>query len=156
MPDTMLAFGELLFGTAATFSEVSASGSTNGRKLKGSVVLRGRYSAGTRSVKLTLTFKYRGGRLAVGEQPGPVPPIAPVAVVVTPTLAQVGHGGQVTFAVSVEGAAAGVTWELRGPGTIDGSGLYTAPASGTARAQVIARSTSAPGAIGLAAVDVGP
>jgi hypothetical protein len=156
MPDTLLAFGELLFGNAATFSEVSASGSAKRRKVKGSVVLRGLYFTGARSLKLTLTFKYRGGRLTVDQQPGPVPPIAPVAVVVAPTLAQVGHGGQVTFAASVEGALAGVTWELRGPGTIDASGLYTAPGSGTARAQVIARSTSVPGAIGLAAVDVGP
>jgi len=156
MPATMLAFSESLFGTAATFTEVSAAGSTNGRKLKGSVTARGRYSLGARSVKLTLTFKYRGSRFAVNAEPGAVPPLPPVAVVVAPALVQVGHGGQVAFAASVEGTGVGVTWELRGPGTIDATGLYTAPASGITRTQVIARSASAPGAIGLAAVDIGP
>jgi hypothetical protein len=78
-----------------------------------------------------------------------------VAVVVTPPLPSVAPGGQVGFAAGVEGAAAGVTWELRGPGAIDAGGVYTAPASGAARAHVIARSTGDPRAIGLAAVDVG-
>ena len=104
---------------------------------------------------LSMTIGWGGTSVGNGA-PGPVPPIAPVAVVVAPALTQVDPGGQVAFAASVEGAAAGVTWELRGPGTIDANGLYTAPSSGTARTEVIARSASDPRAVGLAAVDVGP
>jgi hypothetical protein len=151
----MLAFGELLFGGSAVFTEVSAGGATNGRKVAGNITLRGQFLGGPRAVRLTLTFKYKGKPIAATADPGPVPPISPVAVMVTPALAAVAPGGQVAFAASVEGGAAGVTWELRGPGTIDAGGLYTAPAT-TTRTHVIARSMSDPRAIGLAAIDVAP
>jgi hypothetical protein len=156
MPDTLVAFAESLFGTAAAFGEVSGTGSTNGHKIKGNVTLRGQYFGGPRPLKLTLTFKYHGKPRALNSQPGPVPPMAPVAVVVDPPLTQVVNGGQAQFTASVEGAAGGVTWEVRGLGTVDAAGLYTAPAAGAFRTQLVARSSSQPGAIGLAAVDVGP
>jgi len=78
------------------------------------------------------------------------------ALPLAPARASVAPGEQVAFGASVEGSAGGVTWEVRGPGTIDAAGLYTAPAAITARTQVIARSTGDPRAIGLAAVDVAP
>src|SRR5262249_34249439 len=132
------------------------SGSTNGHKLKGDVTLHGQYFGGSHPVKLTLTFKYRGKPRPIDTQPGPVPPMDPVAVMVEPPLAQVGNGGQTQFTASVEGTSGGVTWEVRGLGTVDASGVYTAPAAGTFRAEVVARSIGASGAIGLAAVNVGP
>jgi hypothetical protein len=156
LPEATLVFSEALFGGAAVFTEVSAGGTTNGRKVKGTITARGQYFGGSRGVRLTLTFKYKGKALAVGAEPGAVPPISPVAVVVTPALAAVVPGGQVAFGASVEGGAAGITWEVLGPGTIDAAGLYTAPAATTARTHVIARSISDPRAIGLAAVDVAP
>jgi hypothetical protein len=78
------------------------------------------------------------------------------AVVVEPALVQIGHGAQTQFTANVEGASGSVTWEVRGLGTIDANGLYTAPAGGTFRAQVVARGGGEPGTVGLAAVDVGP
>jgi hypothetical protein len=156
MPDTLMSFAESLFGASAAFSEVSGAGSTNGRRIKGNITLRGAYFGGPRALKLTLTFKYHGKPRPVDSQPGPVPPMAPIAVVVDPPLTQVANGGQAQFTAAVEGASGGVTWEVRGLGTVDAAGLYTAPAAGTFRAQVVARSQSQPGAVGLAAVDVGP
>jgi len=156
MPDTMVAFAESLFGTAAAFGEVSATGSTNGHRLNGNVTLRGQYFAGPRPRKLTLTFKYRGRPRAMNAQPGQVPPMSASAVVVEPALVQIGHGAQTQFTANVEGASGSVTWDVRGLGTVDANGLYTAPAAGAFRAEVVARSTSEPAAIGLAAVDVAP
>ena len=156
MPDAMVAFAEALFGATAAFGEVSASGSTNGHRLKGNITLRGEYFGGPKLRKLTLAFKYRGRPRALDVRPGPVPPMFPAAVVVEPALVQVANGAQTQFTASVEGASGGVTWEVRGLGTVDASGVYTAPAAGTFRAEVVARSAGEPGAIGLAAVDVGP
>jgi hypothetical protein len=155
-PELMLELGEVLFAGAASFTEVSAGGGTNGRRVKGSITTRGDFLGGPRPVRLTLTFKYKGKPHPIDIEPGPVPPMAPVAVVITPALASVLPGAQVVFQASVEGTAPGVTWDVLGPGTIDANGTYTAPVSGTARVHVIARSGDDPRAIGLAAVDVRP
>jgi hypothetical protein len=155
-PDALLVFSETLFAGAAVFTEVEASGTTNGRKVKGKITVRGLYFGGASGVRVTVTFKYKGKPAPLDTRAGPVPPISPVAVVVAPALAAVAPGGQVAFGASVEGASSGVTWEVIGPGRIDAAGVYTAPTSGTTRAQVIARSRSDRHAIGLAAVDVGP
>ncbi|HZJ71459.1 MAG TPA: hypothetical protein VFF36_11055 [Planctomycetota bacterium] len=105
---------------------------------------------------MKVSVSLRGRPRAMNEQPGEVPPMSASAVVVEPALVQIGHGAQTQFTANVEGASAGVTWEVRGLGTVDANGLYTAPAGGAFRAEVVARSTSEPAAIGLAAVDVGP
>ncbi|HWP64281.1 MAG TPA: hypothetical protein VNO26_00015, partial [Candidatus Limnocylindria bacterium] len=156
MPDVLTEFAESLFGTQAAFEELSATGRTNGKQLRGAITLRGRYFGGPRSTKLTLTYKYRGRPRGVDVVPGPVPPLATAAVVVEPALAETTPGGQVSFAAVVEGAPGGVTWSLTGPGSIDAAGVYRAPAGGGGRAYVAARSVSQPGAVGLAAVDVVP
>lgn len=155
-PDTVLAFASALFGGDAVFSEVEARGSTNGRKVRGSLTVRGEFVASPRSPRLTLALKYKGVPRSVPVEAGPVPPLAPVAVVVTPALAAVAPGAQVVFSAAVEGASGGVTWETLGPGSIDAGGVFTAPASGAERTHVFARSTGDPRAVGLAAADVAP
>jgi hypothetical protein len=89
-----------------------------------------------------------------GGEAGPVPPIPPIAVVVSPLRGSIVPGGQVAFTASVEGAPAGVTWEISGPGAIGPDGVFTA-AGLPGRVHVTARSTSDPRAVGLASVDVG-
>jgi hypothetical protein len=154
-PEAIFTFGELLFDGAASFGDVSGEGSVTTKRVRGRVTMSGTYFGGSRAVPLTVTLKYKGQRLAPDTTPGPVPPMPPVAVVVTPALAAVAPGAQIAFAASVEGAAGGVVWTIDGPGTIDAAGTYTAPATGAVRVHVTARSASEPAAVGLAAVDVG-
>jgi len=55
-----------------------------------------------------------------------------IEVSVAPQSAQVVLGGQIQFSASVSGGSAGVTWSVSGTaasGTIDTTGLYTAPAT---------------------------
>jgi len=156
--ESLLAYGEALFNGLATFTEVTGSGRVNAsaRKIRGGVTLRGRYGGAGRTLPLTLVFRYQGTRAAFGGTPGPVPPIPPAAVVVSPALAAVAPGGQVAFSATVEGHAGGggVTWTVVGGGTIDGNGLFTAPASGPQRTAIVARSAADPRITGLAAADV--
>jgi hypothetical protein len=80
----------------------------------------------------------------------------PVAVEVRPTSALIAPHSTVLFAASVSGSASGaVTWSVSEPGggTVDGSGLYTAPAS-TGTFHVVATSAADPTAIAVAQVVV--
>jgi hypothetical protein len=158
VPGSALEFAESLFSGAATVTALSAGGRVNKRatKIRGSITMRGQFFAGRRSLPLTLAYKYTGSPLPTGGgEPGPVPPIPPIAVVVTPLRGSTTPGGQVSFAASVEGAPPGVTWEISGPGSIDAGGRFTASAE-VGRVHVVARSASDPRAVGLASVDVAP
>jgi len=158
VPDVALEFAESLFSGAATVTQVAAGGRTNKQatKIRGSITMRGQFFGRGRPLPLTLTYTYVGSPLTVGGgEAGPVPPIPPIGVVVTPLRGGIAPGGQVTFAASVEGAPGGVTWEISGPGAIDADGVFTAAAQ-PGRVHVTARSTSDPRAVGLASVDVGP
>jgi hypothetical protein len=79
-----------------------------------------------------------------------------VQVHVSPSTTAVDAAGQVAFAAEVTGTAVTtVTWSVQeaGGGSVDGSGLYTAPAApGTYH--VIATSTAAPESRGVAEVTV--
>lgn len=79
-----------------------------------------------------------------------------VTVVVTPNPAQMSVNGTMVFAAAVLGTVdTAVNWSVAeaGGGTVDGSGLYTAPGS-TGAFHVVARSVSDPSASGSAQVDV--
>jgi hypothetical protein len=79
-----------------------------------------------------------------------------VSVAVTPTTASLAPLGSRTFAAAVTGAASSaVTWRVTeaGGGTVDASGLYTAP-SGTGTFHVVATSVSDPGVSATATVTV--
>jgi hypothetical protein len=88
-----------------------------------------------------------------------------VSVTVTPTTPTVRVSGSLQFSATVSGASAGVTWSVNNiaggnalVGTINGSGLYLAPATLPSPAVVTVRATStaSPGASGTATVTLLP
>lgn len=84
----------------------------------------------------------------------------PLGIVVTPTSATVEGGGTVAFtATDTDGAPVTVTWSVSsGPGTINASGVYTAPASVSivTNATVTAARTDAPTITASATVTIKP
>jgi uncharacterized protein (TIGR03437 family) len=71
--------------------------------------------------------------------------LTPVSVVVTPATATLNVGQQQQFTASLTNAASGVTWSINPSiGTIDTTGLYTAPAtlSATAATKITVTATS--------------
>jgi len=120
-------FTATVTGTATTtvnWSVVEAGG--------GTVNASGHYTApaanGTYHVKATSTVDNTAFDQAT------VTVAAPVSVAVSPKTATVAPGGTKTFTATVTGSAQGVNWTVSeaGGGTVDASGLYTAPqAAGT-------------------------
>jgi hypothetical protein len=90
------------------------------------------------------------------DDPGAPGPTGPVSVAVTPATATLAPLATRTFAAAVTGATStAVTWRVTeaSGGTVDASGLYTAPA-GTGTFHVVATSVADPSVSGSATVTV--
>lgn len=87
----------------------------------------------------------------VPSAPTPTPAPAP-AVAIAPSTTTLDACTRATFAATVTGASGGVTWSVQegaAGGTIDGSGVYTAPST-AGTYHVVARSTASTSALAMA------
>lgn len=123
----------------------------------GTVSSTGTYTAPLTSGTYTITATTKGkalGRSKVKVTPTPTPTVA-----ISPSSASVTTTGSVAFSATVTGATdPSVAWSVRetsGCGSIDATGVYTAPASG-ATCHVDAASVESPTATDEVAVVVSP
>jgi Bacterial Ig-like domain (group 2)/Galactose oxidase, central domain len=96
-----------------------------------------------------------GGSSTSSSTPTPPPPL--ISVTVTPNSATVLPGATQSFAATVTGSTnTAVTWSVQenGGGTIDNTGLYTAPQDSTGKFYVVATSQANSAAKGTAVVTV--
>jgi len=97
-----------------------------------------------------------GGGGASPESPPPTT-ITSVTVSCSPTQIQVSQASQCSATVQgTSNFSSAVTWSIQGAGTINSSGLYTAPASAPSPPQIVVRATSAqdPSKSGTASVTI--
>ena len=76
-----------------------------------------------------------------GPAPAPTPTPTPISVQVSPTNAAVGAGQTAQFTATLTGASSGVSWTASA-GTIDSTGNFTAPSTGSTTVTVTATSSA--------------
>ncbi len=152
-PGGTVSFGSTVTGTADT-SVTWAVAESGGGTVSSTGVYTAPLTSGTYTVTATSGKGKALGRSKVTVSPTPVPTVS-----ISPTAPTVAAGGRVAFSATVTGTTStAVTWSVReasGCGSIDATGLYTAPAAG-ATCHVDVASVEAPSATASATVTVSP